>query len=200
MSRTPVTVERVNVVLRLPTKFQKIVAHLNDETLYPSDEVVDWILDSTDKFANSLRHGLITWGSLTDRQRAAAVKSAAKLEELKLADAEVANTLPWPPTPGAQQLTLRIKSHKVAYAGAARAIPVLKMVGDVLMPEARKGARVWMTIPQAVRDAAEEWGTELNDCVFSCEVTITRSPDDQHFAFGSRPRNVVPIAPTSVAP
>lgn len=187
------TMEQVNLTFGLPKKAHQILAHLNDTRLY-GPAAVDWVLSNQSKFATSMRFSLARWGSLTENQTAAVVRAATQDQEYAEAKlAETADTLPWPPGPGSRmELLVQVRSVKVQYYDAANVRPALKSVCVVVEPADRAGAKIWMTVPAAVREATNA-DTDARNVIgarFRCEVSVKRGNDDPHFAFGGRPTQV----------
>lgn len=124
-------------------------------------------------FFRSLRGQLIQWGNLTDRQLEA-IPQAAQREEIRREQQAVRDAEPKVPSPEGKVEVEGEVLHTRMQDGHYG--PQFKMLvkSDV-------GFRVWSTVPRAIADRIET-GSRIR-----FTATLTRSNDDESFAFASRP-------------
>ena len=141
----------------------------------------------TDNFFRSLRGQLIYRGELTERQMAALLVSAARQErfENERAAREAARAAePKNPSPeGKVEVegeVLHTRSQDSEWG-----------IQYKMLVKADGGFRVWSTVPRAILDRIET-GSRIR-----FTATLKRSPDDESFAFASRPSRADIVGPVT---
>lgn len=163
-------------------------------------DVVDFLesvpYDEKFEFLRSLAHQLRTWGSLSEKQIAAARKLKAKRDEheREWKREEARRTRNAKEFPREERFGVRLRVVKGKHAGG-------EWGGIGLVCEVREGEyagnRVYFVAPNALEDAVAthlsmQHGmfAEPEDYAgkeFAITATWTRGEDDAHFAFGHRP-------------
>lgn len=147
------------------------------------------------EFGDSLRAAVLTYGHLTDNQSAAIIKAAArKVESAARREAEEAAAAPAPE--GRVTIAGRIVSVKLRESIYGCAWKALLVCTD----ENGGVFKVYMTLTDTAIDAIAPSVEEMPDNTgwadrvkattgrtIRCAVTLTRSDDDESFAFGKRP-------------